>query len=77
MDINTFIDNFAGQFDETPADQFKPETKFREIDEWSSLIALSIIAMVDEEYEVTLKGDDIKNAQTIQDIFNTVQSKKA
>ena len=77
MDINTFIDNFAGQFDETPADQFKPETKFREIDEWSSLIALSIIAMVDEEYEVTLKGDDVKAAQTIQDLFNTVQSKKA
>lgn len=77
MDINTFIDNFAGQFDETDRSAFAPETKFREIDEWSSLIALSIIAMVDEEYEVTLKGDDIKNAQTIQDIFNAVQAKKA
>ena len=77
MDINTFIDNFASQFDDTPADQIKPETKFRDLDEWSSLIALSIIAMVDEEYEVTLKGDDIKNATTVQDIFNTVQSKKA
>lgn len=77
MDINTFIDNFAGQFDDTDRDQFAADTKFREIDEWSSLIALSIIAMVDEEYEVTLKGDDIKNAQTIQDIFNAVQAKKA
>lgn len=76
MDINTFVENFAGQFDDTPADQFKPETKFREIDEWSSLIALSIIAMVDEEYEVTLKGDDVKAAQTIQDLFNTVVAKK-
>ena len=77
MDINTFIDNFAGQFDETGRDQFTPETKFRDLDEWSSLIALSIIAMVDEEYEVTLKGDDIKGAQTIQDVFNAVQAKKA
>ena len=77
MDINQFVENFAAQFDETPADQFKPETKFRDIDEWSSLIALSIIAMVDEEYEVTLKGDDIKNAQTVQDIFNAVVAKKA
>ena len=77
MDINTFIDNLAGQFDETDRSAFAPDTKFRDIDEWSSLIALSIIAMVDEEYEVTLKGDDIKNAQTIQDIFNVVQSKKA
>ena len=76
MDINAFVDNFAGQFDDTPADQIKPETKFRDLDEWSSLIALSIIAMVDEEYEVTLKGDDIKNAQTVQDIFNAVVAKK-
>ena len=44
MDINTFIDNFAGQLDETPADKIKPETRFRDLDEWSSLIALSIIA---------------------------------
>lgn len=76
MDINAFIDNFASQFDDTPADQIKPETKFRDLDEWSSLIALSVISMVDEEYEVLLSGDDVKNAQTIQDIFNTVQAKK-
>lgn len=72
MDINTFIDNFAGQLDDTPADQIKPETVFRDLEEWSSLIALSIIAMADEEYGVTLKGDDIKNAKTIQDIFDRV-----
>ena len=76
MDINTFIDNFAGQFDDTPTDQFKADTNFRDLEEWSSLIALSIIAMVDEEYGVTLKGDDIKNATTIQDIFNVVVAKK-
>ena len=72
MDIETFTDNFAGQFDDTPADKIKPETNFRDLNEWSSLIALSIIAMIDEEYGVTLKGDDIKNATTIQDIFNRV-----
>ncbi len=76
MDINAFVDNFAGQFDDTPADMIKPETNFRELDEWSSLIALSIIAMVDEEYEVTLKGDDIKNAATVQDIYNRVVALK-
>ena len=40
------------------------------------MIALSIIAMVDEEYEVALKGDDILGASTIEDLFNTVKSKK-
>lgn len=77
MDIETFIDNFAGQFDDTERSAFTADAKFRDIPEWSSLVALSIIAMVDEEYEVTLKGDDIKNAQTIKDLFDTVQAKKA
>ena len=76
MEINEFIDNFAAQFDDTPADQITPETVFRDLDEWSSLIALSIIARADEEYDVTLKGDDIKGATTVRDLFNTVVAKK-
>ena len=76
MDINTFIENFAGQFDDTPAEQIKAETNFRDLDEWSSLIALSIIAMVDEEYGVTLKGDDMRSSQTIKDVFDKVVAMK-
>ena len=55
--------------------EFTASTVFKDLDEWSSLIALSIIAMVDEEYDVALKGDDIRNATTIEDLFNVVQSK--
>ena len=76
MDINTFIENFAEQFDDTPAEEIKADTKFRDLDEWSSLIALSIIAMVDEEYDITLKGDDIKNSTTVKDIFDRVVALK-
>ena len=75
MDIKEFIENFAAQFDDTDAEVFTAETNFRELEEWSSLIALSIIAMVDEEYDVTLKGDDMRAAKTIQDLFNIVKSK--
>lgn len=75
MELKTFIENFAAQFDETDASVFTAETKFRDLEEWSSLIGLSLIAMVDEEYDITLKGDDIKNANTVEDLFNTVKSK--
>ena len=75
MEIIEFVENFAAQFDETDASVFTAETRFRDLEEWSSLIGLSIIAMVDEEYDVTLKGDDIKTSNTIQDIFEKVQSK--
>ena len=54
---------------------FTAGTEFKTLDEWSSLIALSLIAMVDEEYDITIKGDDIRNATTIEDLFNTVKAK--
>jgi len=75
MEINEFVRNFAAQFDETDASEFKAETAFRDIDEWSSLTALSIMAMVDEEYSVKLTGEDIRNSKTIEDIYQIVISK--
>lgn len=75
MEIKEFIEKFAEIFDDTDVSVFTPETKFRDIDEWSSLTALSLIAMADEEYDVTLKGDDIKNANTVEDLFNVINAK--
>ena len=75
MEIREFVENFANQFDDTDASVFTPETVFHDLEEYSSLIALSIIAMVDEEYDVTLKGDDLRAAVTIEDLFNTVRAK--
>ena len=73
--LEEFVALFAEQFDDTDANEIKAETVFKELDEWSSLIALSIIAMVDEEYDVTLKGDDIRNSNTVEDLFNIVKSR--
>ncbi len=75
MEIKDFIANFADQFENTEASVFTPETKFRELDEWSSLLALSILAMVDEEYDVQLKGEEMRATNTIQELFDLVSSK--
>lgn len=72
MNIQEFIENFAAQFDETEPEAFTAETRFKDLDEWSSLVALSIIAMVDDEYDVIIKGKDITNSDTIQDLFDVV-----
>lgn len=75
MELNEFVEKFAEQFEDTDVSAITPSTAFKALDEWSSLTALSIIAMADEEYDVTLKGDDIRNATTIEDLFNTVKAK--
>lgn len=75
MELQEFIANFAAQMEDTDPAEITAATAFHDLDEWSSLSALSIIAMVDEEYDVTLRGDDMKNACTVEDLYNTVKSK--
>ena len=75
MELKDFLENFAAQFDDTDPSGIQAGTVFKELEEWSSLIALSVIAMVDEEYDVTIKGDDIRNSVTVEDLFNAVKNK--
>jgi acyl carrier protein len=75
MDLNKFVALFAEQFDDTPADAFSTGTDYKALDEWGSLVALSVISMVDEEFEKRITGADIKKCTTIEDLYNLVQSK--
>jgi acyl carrier protein len=75
MELQLFIKNLADQFDEVDLTKINTKTKFRDIEGYSSLIALSIIAMVDEEYNVRVRGDDMRNAETVEDLFNMVRDR--
>ncbi|KPH13675.1 hypothetical protein [Chryseobacterium sp. ERMR1:04] len=75
MNITNFILKFSEQFDDTDTSEFSAETKFKNLDEWSSMLALSIIAMADEEYEKEVTGEDIRNSETIQDLFDILSKK--
>lgn len=74
--MEKFIELFTELLDDAPVDVLTAETKFRDLDGWTSLVALSVIAMADEEYNVTLSGEDIRAAVTVGDLFNAVQRKK-
>ena len=73
--LEEFVALFAEQFDDTDASDITAATEFKDLEEWSSLIALNVIAMVDEEFDVALKGADILNCETIEDLFDIVKSK--
>ena len=74
MELQKFIENFAAEFDETHMELFKANADFKSFDEWNSLTALSIISMVDENYEKTITGADLRANTTIEDLFNFVES---
>lgn len=73
--LEEFVKLVADQFDETDASIFTPQTVFSDLEEWSSLVGLSLLAMVDEEFGVTLNGDDFKSSATIEDLYNRIISK--
>jgi len=73
--LDEFVVLFAEQFDDTDKSEINASTVFHKLDEWSSLIGLSVIAMVDEEFDVALKGDDVKNAVTVEDLYKNVIAK--
>ena len=73
--LNEFVELFAEQFDETDASGIQASTVFHDLEEYSSLIALSIIAMIDEEFDVTIKGDDMRASVTVEDLYNKVVEK--
>lgn len=75
MEVTEFINNFASQFDDTDASEFTLETRFRELDEWSSLNALAIMNMIGKKYSVFLKPDEMKPVKTVQELYDLVQSK--
>lgn len=76
MELQDFIAKFAEQFDETDASVFSGSTEFRGLDEWSSLTALSVIAMLDEEYDVQIENAIFRQLLTVEDVFNYIKSHK-
>ena len=75
MELQEFIEKFAEAIEIEDASMLSGSTEFKELDEWSSLGALDIIAMVDEEYDVAIGGKDIRTATTLEDLYNTIKAK--
>ena len=76
MEIKDFIENFVDQFDDLELTDVTPETVIRDLDEWSSMIGLSLLNMSEKEYGVTLTFDELRQAITVQDLFDIISQKQ-
>jgi len=76
MDLNKFVANFADLFDDTDPTEILAETKFHELDEWSSLTGMSVIALAKTEYGKTITGAELKACVTVEDVFKLISSKQ-
>ena len=75
MHTEEFVQKFADCFHQTNTDAIKSETKFREMEEWGSMMALIVIAMIDADFGKTISADDLKSANTVAELFEIVKNK--
>ena len=70
MTIKEFITKFAEAVEIEDAASLKGDTPFRELDEWSSLAVMILIAFYDDEFQKQIGEKEIRQAQTIEDLYN-------
>ena len=75
MDITDFIEKLKALLIQSEAVEIGASTQYKKLDEWSSIFALIMIAMVDSEYGKVLVAEDINRAETVGDLFMIIKSK--
>ena len=75
MELEEFVNNFAEQFEITDKKEISAYTEFKMLDEWDSLLGLSIIGMIHNVYKMKVSGEEINQVGTVENIFKLVQSK--
>ncbi len=75
MDLKEFIKNFTDQFDDVEPGVIQADTVYKDLDEWSSLTAMSLIAMAKTQYGKTITGLEVRSCNTVEDLFNLIANK--
>ena len=72
--MDKFLEQIAEILDE---ESVNLSDKLVDFDAWDSLTQLSIIALVGDEYNVTISAAEIREAETIEGIIKLIENKKA
>ena len=75
MELKDFITAFADQFDDTDASEIQASTVFHDLEEWSSLTGMGVIALAKTQYGKTITGAEVRACVTVEDLFNLIKNK--
>lgn len=75
MELKEFIVSFANQLDDTDLSEIQADTEYQELDEWSSITAMSLIALAKTQYGKTITGREVRSCKTVEELFNLINSK--
>jgi acyl carrier protein len=75
MNIESFIKIIEEEFDNIVPGRLRPESDFRKDLGWDSMNALTLLALVNVEYDVILDAGDLRKSNTLNDLFNIIKTK--
>jgi len=75
MNVQNFIEKFAEAID-VDASELTADTEFRDLDEWDSVAYISVIAMMDEEYDIQIEMSVFKTLKTVGAIAEYIEKNK-
>jgi len=75
LEINSFIKQFEDTIADLPPDSIRPETDFKNLQQWDSLAMLSLLAKLDSEYNVTLTAEELNSCNNVMELYELVESK--
>ena len=76
MDIQYLIDKIENEYEELEPGSLSPDSKFKEVIYWNSMNSLVMIVMIEFEYKLLLKGNELKEIDTIQDLAELIAEKQ-
>ena len=67
--MDKFLESLSEVFER---DGIDPDDAFRDYEEWDSMAYLSLIAMIDDNYDMVIPGDEFANLNKVIDIYNYI-----
>lgn len=77
MTLEEFVIEIEDAFEIQERGTLLPDTDYKNFEEWDSMHALILIALIDTEFDLLVSGNDLKNLVTVREVYQLIQDRKS
>ncbi|MFT6502833.1 MAG: acyl carrier protein [Crocinitomicaceae bacterium] len=77
MTLEEFVIEIEDAFEIQERGTLLPDTDYKNFEEWDSMHALILIALIDTEFDLLVSGNDLKNLVTVREVYELIQDRKS
>ena len=73
--IEEFKKKFSMAIEDDAINELGNNSNFKDLESWDSFSGMSIISMIDEEFGVTIKTDEMSKINSLNELYDLISSK--